>query len=1001
MSSDTRYEFLIPEKDEVSFQVVSFKGYEALSQLFHFTFELYSENSDLAVRQLLGKKASFTLQVLGKTRTLHGMVAYCRILQPIEKGYLYQLRMVPRLSRLEMIQTNEIYLEQTLTDTLTEILEEGEFSQKEFDLQQLGDYRKWEYRCQFGESHLSFLQRITEREGVYYRFEHLDDYAKVIFHDASVQHLKDPQTHLRYQPETGMVPTPEDGLLNQWISHGEPLPRSITLKDYNSNTPSSQIQGQAQVDEQGFGSIYRYCDNLVNSEEAERIAEARAQELMMKSEIFHGASRDVSLQTGLAFTVEGHFRTADNGDFYPFVLEHEGFNPAFRRLKKDPSSQAPYQNRMQALRTSLQFRPAVTTEKPRFHGVLNAIIDAGEDERYAHIDAEGRYKVILPFDRERTPGEGKASCWIAMMQPSAGTGGGMHFPLLKGTEVLLSFIGGDPDRPIISGALPNAACPSVVKDENKTCSLLRSASGNRIELEDEEGSSRLKLFSPTNNTYLHLGAPNHSGDGFTITSDGLYRYEMLGGSQTLIFAKDHEVDGEGVEDFPYESDDETSEDYDTFDEQALFAFPKFSKEEGGKYEDATLTRAEELSGEYIIARRAGHQYNWADGDVYNFGGDGREFSFGGGDESLTFFVEPDDERYQHMTWDPPASMPGAARWRFDGDIEKAVTDISDETKKAAGEAAVAAAVVKANKEDPPATLTEEEKKEIRAAGEAAAAEAVEVAQGDPTAWSPGSHYVEKTWGNTFTYQMGNNYSWGDTADYDFGNSYEEAHINEKIAEGINKKIGNDKADKGGPYLSSIKGNEIEYSDPGKVAIAKTYGDSYEYTKGNTLEVQDGKSESHQHGDSFEYNYGLSKSIHYGRVEEMFMGGTVELSLAGGKSISLAAESEIFGGIASEIKIAAAFEFFLGGKIEGSLAKTLEFEIGRTGIEVVDMDAKITALESKVTSVESTATEARNIAAKVNNALVEVANSTAGVKNVKAKIDNSLAAINNAGLTMIN
>lgn len=945
MSSDTRYEFLIPEKDEVSFQVVSFKGYEALSQLFHFTFELYSENSDLAVRQLLGKKASFTLQVLGKTRTLHGMVAYCRILQPIEKGFLYQLRMVPRLSRLEMIQTNEIYLEQTLTDTLTEILEEGEFSQKEFDLQQLGDYRKWEYRCQFGESHLSFLQRITEREGVYYRFEHLDDYAKVIFHDASVQHLKDPQTHLRYQPETGMVPTPEDGLLHQWISHGEPLPRSITLKDYNSNTPSSQIQGQAQVDEQGFGSIYRYCDNLVNSEEAERIAEARAQELMMKSEIFHGASRDVSLQTGLAFTVEGHFRATDNGDFYPFVLEHEGFNPAFRRLQKDPSSQAPYQNRMQALRTSLQFRPSVTTEKPRFYGVLNAIIDAGEDERYAHIDAEGRYKVILPFDRERTPGEGKASCWIAMMQPSAGTGGGMHFPLLKGTEVLLSFIGGDPDRPIISGALPNAACPSVVKDENKTCSLLRSASGNRIELEDEEGSSRLKLFSPTNNTYLHLGAPNHSGDGFTITSDGLYRYEMLGGSQTLIFAKDHEVDGEGVEDFPYESDDETSEDYDTFDEQALFAFPKFSKEEGGKYEDATLTRAEELSGAYIITRRAGDQYQWSDGNVYSFGGNGSDYSYGGGDESLTFFVEPGDKRYTAMKWDVPKKPTGTENWGFDDNIS-----------------------------------------------------------GDDTAWSPEKHYVEKSWGNTFTYQMGNNYSWGDTADYDFGNGYSEAHINPDGK--INQKIGNDLVDKGGPYLSKITGNNIIYTDPGNVLIEKTFGDVYEYRGGKILELHDGEAEEHhhgtswsyKHGDSFEETYGLAKSIHHGRSEDYFMGGTLEMSFAGGKSLSLSATSEMTLGLASsvfiggqnEMTLAVANEMFFGAKLDLSISSLTEIAIGfKTELSaVVETNISGTQLETNMNAI-------KNKLNSVDNNLNKIHNGISSIENAAA------TKISNAILTLLN
>lgn len=945
MSIDTRYSFTLPEKDEVRFEVVSFKGYEALSQPFHFTFELYSESADLAVRQLLGKKASFTLQVLGKTRTLHGMVAYCRILHPIEKGYLYQLRMVPRLCRLEMIQTNEIYLEQTLPDTLNQVLEAGEFDTSEYDLQQLGDYRQWEFRCQFGESHLSFLQRITEREGIYYRFEHLDEHAKVIFHDASSQHLKDPQATLVYRPETGMVPKTEEGLLTQWISHGEPLPRSITLKDYNSNTPSSQIQGQAQVDEQGFGSIYRYCDNLINTEEAEKLAEIRAQELMMKSEIFHGESRDVSLQTGLAFTVEGHFRTTDTGDFYPFVIEHEGVNPAFRRLQPAATAQAPYSNRIQALRTSLQFRPAITTEKPRFHGVLNAFIDAGEDERYAHIDAEGRYKVILPFDRERSPGEGKASCWIAMMQPSAGTGGGMHFPLLKGTEVLLSFIGGDPDRPIISGALPNAAHPSVVKDENKTRSLLRSASGNRMELEDEEGKSRLKLFSPTKNTYLHLGAANHGGEGFTLSSDGLYRYGVLGGSQTLIFAKGYEVDDQGVDKFPYDSGDDSSEDQDKFDEQKLFPFPKFSSTTAGKYEDKTLTREEELSGAYIITRRAGDQYHWADGNVYNFSGNGSDYNYGGGDETLTFFVEPGNTRYTAMKWDVPTKPTGAENWGFDDDIS-----------------------------------------------------------GDDTAWSPEKHYVEKSWGNTFTYQMGNNYSWGDTADYDFGNGYSEAHINPDGK--INQKIGNDLVDKGGPYLSKITGNNIIYTDPGTVLIEKTFGDVYEYRGGKILELHDGEAEEHhhgtswsyKHGDSFEETYGLAKSIHHGRSEDYFMGGTLEMSFAAGKALNLSITSEITAGAASEIflggkneiSVAAANDMFFGAKFELNVATLNSITVGVKN--EVDVSVKNAAT---VTKLETDATNIKNNLSAIDNKLTSIGNSVTAITNA------ATAKIGNALLTLIN
>ena len=942
MSSDTHYTLELPEDDGFEFQIISFKGYEALSKPFNFTFELYSENSDLNVRQLLGNQVSFTLEVMGKSRKIHGRVAYCRILHPIENGYLYQLQMVPRLSKLEMIQTNEIYLNETLIETLEKLLEEGEFTSEDYDLSKLGEYRSWDFRCQFGESHLNFLHRITERDGIYYRFQHLEDKEKIIFYDASSQHLTDSIATLHYLPETGRVPTAEASFLTQWISHGEPLPKTITLKDYNSNTPSSQIEGQATIDEQGFGSIYRYCDNLINSDEALKIAEARAEELKMKSEIFHGESRDITLEIGLIFSVEDHFRANDNGEFYPFILEHQGFNSAFHRFKDASTAQAPYKNKIQALRTERQFRPSVTTEKPRFFGVLNAIIDTSSDDGYANLDAEGRYKVILPFDRERTAGEGKASCWIPMMQPSAGKGGGMHFPLLAGTEVLLSFIGGDPDRPIISGALPNAAYPSVVKDSNKTNSLLRSASGNRIELEDEEGSSRLKLFSPTNNTYLHLGAPNHSGDGFTLTSDGLYRYEMLGGKQTLVFARSHSVDGKLLADFTVEK--HGGEDGDTFDEQKLFPFPKL---ESGDYKDNTLTKKEELSGHYIISRQAGHQYNWEDGDIYNFGGDGSEFNFGGGDETLTFFVEPSDERYKAMQWDVPAKLEGAKEWGFDDAIT-----------------------------------------------------------GDDTAWSADSHYVEKLWGNTFNYQMGNNYSWGDTADYDFGNGYAEAHIRDTTK--INQKLPHDKTDIGGPYLKKITGNNITYSEPGNVLIEKTYGDVYEYRNGKILEVHVGDTEEHhhgtswgyKHGDSFEETYGLAKSIHHGRTEDFFMGGSVELNLAGSKSISLAADSEVFAGVKSEVCIAAALELFIGGKITGSIGPEREINIEASKITLVKTDADLTALTTRVTDVETSANTIKTSTNEIITTLNKIKTSNANITNSATKIDNAIAAINSAGLTLI-
>jgi type VI secretion system secreted protein VgrG len=142
-----------------------------------------------------------------------------------------------------------------------------------------------------------------------------------------------------------------------------------------------------------------------------------------------------------------------------------------------------YRNSFRAIPASRAYRPPRITPRPRIHGLLSRVVKSNAVGRRARIDPKGRYTVQFHFDTA-AGGSAKASRPVRMAQPHAGPGYGMHFPVKPGTEVLLGFIDGDPDRPIIVGAIPNESAPSPVTASNAHVNQIRTVSGIVVELDD-------------------------------------------------------------------------------------------------------------------------------------------------------------------------------------------------------------------------------------------------------------------------------------------------------------------------------------------------------------------------------------------------------------------------------------------------------------------------------------------------------------------------------------
>lgn len=521
-----------------TFSVVRFEGTEAMSSIYRFEITLVSKEPDVDLDDVLANPATLHLRA-GRELPVHGALASFDQLNEVDGNYFYKAVLVPRLWRLTLYRISEVYLDMTVPEIIEQVLKECGLKSMDYELKLTREYEPWEYVCQYQETHFNFLSRWMEREGIFYYFEQGDAADKLIVTDTYLSHTDLPdETTIHYSPVSGLEVDMQKEACTAFICRQKPIPAKVVLQDFNYRKSPHTIQGEAEVHENGVGEVYLYAEHLKTSEEAELYAGIRAEEILCRRKLFHADTNVTFLRVGFFFELDRHYRDDYNRKFLLLSVRHEGNQASLLaggvdRALSEADRKPFYMNSIEAIPDDVQFRPERTAEKTRFHGSINAVVEAEGDGQYAEIDEFGRYKIKLPFDRSDRAGQ-KASRWVRMAQPHAGPEEGMHFPLRKGTEVLLTFVDGDPDRPIISGAVPNIETGSPVKDENLTQDMIRTHGQNKITFENKAGSERILMQSPTANSWFRVGAHNDpppaekvedkmTGDGIRIqTSDDFW-----------------------------------------------------------------------------------------------------------------------------------------------------------------------------------------------------------------------------------------------------------------------------------------------------------------------------------------------------------------------------------------------------------------------------------------------------------------------------------------------
>jgi type VI secretion system VgrG family protein len=501
-----------PGLDQTTFSVVNFKGDEGLSRLYEFEITLASNNPEIDLETMLNHPA--TLYLKGEhALPVHGVLSSFEQLQAVDNMVIYRAVLSPKLWELTLYKVSEIYLDLTVPEVIEKVLKEAGFIRADYELRFQRRYRQWSHVCQYQETHFNFLSRWMEREGICYFFEQGPERAKLIITDTHIAFADNRDgAAVHYAPPSGLGANVQGEVITELVCEQHPVPAKVTVQDFNHRLSPPVIEATVPVSPTGKGELMIYGEHVKNNEEAETYAKLRAEELLCRRRVFHGESTIPSLRVGWFVRLDRHYRNNFNQKYLLTGTHHEGSQAAYliASTSRTPSAeeQKPYyRNSFTAIPGDIVFRPGRETPKPRFYGTINAKVEGEGSGKYAEIDEYGRYKVKFPFDRSDRAGQ-KASRWIRMAQPYAGPNEGMHFPLRKGAEVLLTFMDGDPDRPLISAAVPSTENPSVVTDANLTRNTLLSAGGNLMEFQDQDGKQRVFLSTPSSNSYLHLGAPN-------------------------------------------------------------------------------------------------------------------------------------------------------------------------------------------------------------------------------------------------------------------------------------------------------------------------------------------------------------------------------------------------------------------------------------------------------------------------------------------------------------
>lgn len=483
-------------------------GLEAMSQPFLWKVDLLSEKGDVNPDDLLGQKLSIAMTLPnGKKRFFNGIVSEFSLGGWQQNYHEYRAIVRPWYWLLTRTADCKIFQEMTVPQIYEEVVKQYGFT--DYELKLSGSYEPWEYCVQYRETDFNFLSRLLEQEGIYYFFNHEDGKHTMVLVDDPGQH----KTLSGYETVPYFAPGGRDVLrerdhLEAWSWTKTVQAGAFATTDFDFEKPRKSLSGKSTVSRKYTHADYEIFDypaelSKLDAQQSDLTAKVRIQELQTGYLTARGHGNAAGLGTGLKFKLDRFPRKDLNIEYLitqgNYTLTVDSYESGGKPQGEE------FAVAIEAIDAQTPFRPERRTPKPVVQGAQTAMV-VGKSGEEIFTDKYGRVKVQFHWDRYGKQDE-KSSCWIRVAQLWAGKAwGAIHIPRI-GQEVIVSFLEGDPDQPIITGRVYNGdSMPPYALPGNMTQSGIKSRSSkgggeanfNEIRFEDRKGSEMLTIHAEKN-----------------------------------------------------------------------------------------------------------------------------------------------------------------------------------------------------------------------------------------------------------------------------------------------------------------------------------------------------------------------------------------------------------------------------------------------------------------------------------------------------------------------